>query len=52
MILLTAEIVVGDIHFDIRDGARESLMNGKWDPIDELLSNGHIEKVANSLSYS
>ena len=53
--LVNSEIVAGDIHFpfDIRDGARESLMNGKWDPIDELLSNGSsIEKVANSLSYS
>ena len=53
--LVNSEIVAGDTHFnfDIRDGARESLMNGKWDPIDELLSNGSsIEKVANSLSYS
>ena len=53
--LVNSEIIAGDTHFafDIREGARESLMNGKWDPIDELLSNGSsIEKVANSLSYS
>jgi 3-isopropylmalate/(R)-2-methylmalate dehydratase small subunit len=53
--LATKEILAGDINFTfgIREGARESLMNGKWDPIDELLSNGSsIEKVADSLSYS
>lgn len=53
--LVNSEIIAGDTHFafDIREGARESLMNGKWDPIDELLSKGSsIEKVANSLSYS
>jgi 3-isopropylmalate/(R)-2-methylmalate dehydratase small subunit len=53
--LAAKEILAGDINFtfEIREGARESLMNGKWDPIDELLSNGSsIEKVANSLSYS
>ena len=53
--IVDSEIIAGDTHlaFDIRDGARESLINGKWDPIDELLSNGSsIEKVANSLSYS
>ena len=53
--LVNSEIIAGDTHFafDIRDGARESLINGKWDPIDELLSNSSsIEKVANSLSYS
>ena len=53
--LVSSEIIAGDTHFafDTREGARESLMNGKWDPIDELLSNGSsIENVANSLSYS
>jgi len=53
--LVDSEIIAGDTHFafDIRDGARESLINGKWDPIDELLSNSSsIEKVANFLSYS
>src|SRR6056300_1042164 len=46
--LVNSEIIAGDTHFafDIRDGARESLINGKWDPIDELLSNSSsIEKV-------
>ena len=38
--------------FEIRDGARESLLNGKWDPIDELISKGkEIEKVAGNLIY-
>ena len=53
--LAAKEILAGDINFtfEIREGARESLMNGKWDSIDELLSNGSsIEKVANSLNYS
>ena len=53
--IVDSEIIAGDTHFafDIRDGARESLINGKWDPIDELLSNSSsIEKVANFLSYS
>ena len=53
--LAAKEILAGDINFtfEIREGARESLMNGKWDPIDELLCNGSsIEKVANSLNYS
>ena len=39
--------------FELRKGARDSLINGKWDPIDELLStSSEIEKVANSLLYS
>ena len=39
--------------FELRKGARDSLINGKWDPIDELLSKSpEIEKVANSLLYS
>ena len=52
--LVNREIVVNEIRFtfEIRDGARESLLNGKWDPIDELLSKGEdIQKVASSLSY-
>jgi 3-isopropylmalate/(R)-2-methylmalate dehydratase small subunit len=52
--LVNREIVVNEIRFtfEIRDGARESLINGKWDPIDELLSKGEdIQKVASSLSY-
>ena len=52
--LLNCEIHAGDIHFPfyIRDGARDSLINGKWDPIDELLSKSQeIEEVASSLCY-
>ena len=52
--LLNCEIHAGDSHFpfDIRDGARDSLINGKWDPIDELLSKTQeIEEVASSLCY-
>ena len=48
-------ILIGEarLAFDIREGARESLINGKWDPIDELLSNkANIENVASLLSYS
>lgn len=42
-----------EIAFELRKGARDSLINGKWDPIDELLStSSEIEKVANSLLYS
>ena len=38
--------------FELRDGARESLLNGKWDPIDELLGKGEaIEEVAKLLIY-
>ena len=53
--LMNNLILIGEasLAFDIREGARESLINGKWDPIDELLSNGaNIENVASSLSYS
>lgn len=39
--------------FNLRDGARDSLMNGKWDPLDELIGNAkEIEKVANSINYT
>ncbi len=38
--------------FDIRAGARDSLMNGSWDPLDELLQSGdEIDEVSRSLSY-
>ena len=52
--LLDSKIHAGDIEFrfDIREGARDSLLNGKWDPIDELISKGKdIERVAGSLIY-
>lgn len=38
--------------FDIRKDARDSLLNGKWDPIDELLSKStEIERISTSLIY-
>ena len=52
--LLESKIHAGDKYFsfEIREGARESLLNGKWDPLDELLSKSDdIEKVSASLSY-
>ena len=39
--------------FDLRPGARESLLNGAWDPLDELLeANNSIQDVHNLLSYT
>ena len=52
--LVDRKIHAGDSEFcfDIREGARESLLNGKWDPIDELISKGKdIERVAGNLIY-
>ena len=38
---------------NLRAGARDSLLNGAWDPLDELLgSNNSIEEVNKSLSYT
>jgi 3-isopropylmalate/(R)-2-methylmalate dehydratase small subunit len=37
---------------DIREGARSALMNGKWDPIQDLLDGaGAVGEVAASLPY-
>jgi len=37
---------------DMRAGARDSLLNGAWDPLDELLSaNKEVEQVAEDLAY-
>ena len=37
---------------DMRAGARDSLLNGAWDPLDELLSaNKEVEQVARDLAY-
>ena len=37
---------------DMRQGARDSLLNGAWDPLDELLSaNKEVEQVAKDLVY-
>ena len=38
---------------ELRPGARDSLLNGSWDPLDELLqSNDEIEQVNKSLAYT
>ena len=39
--------------FDLRPGARESLLNGAWDPLDELLEAiNSIQNVHNRLAYT
>ena len=53
--LVNREIVSGEsrLAFKISEGARESLLNGKWDPLDELLENSdQIEQVSSTLSYT
>ena len=37
---------------EMRAGARDSLLNGTWDPLDELLSaNPKVDQVAQNLAY-
>ena len=37
---------------DMRAGARDSLLNGAWDPLDELLSaNQEVDQVSQKLAY-
>ena len=37
---------------EMRAGARDSLLNGAWDPLDELLSaNSKVDQVAKQLAY-
>lgn len=37
---------------DMRAGARDSLLNGAWDPLDELLSaNLEVDQVSQKLAY-
>ena len=37
---------------EIRAGARDSLLNGAWDPLDELLSaSSEVDQVAQQLAY-
>ena len=37
---------------EMRAGARDSLLNGSWDPLDELLSaNSEVDQVAQQLAY-
>ena len=53
--LIDSKIISDEMQlpFDLRAGARDSLLNGKWDPLDELLGNSAaIENIAKSLSYS
>ena len=48
------EVRAGNLTFpcEMRAGARDSLLNGAWDPLDELLSTrSEIEKVAKQLNY-
>jgi 3-isopropylmalate/(R)-2-methylmalate dehydratase small subunit len=48
------KIRLGDHQFDceLRTGARDSLLNGTWDPLDELLTNRPaIDRTSNSLGY-
>jgi len=52
--LESKRITFGDLDFpcDIREGARNALMNGKWDPLQDLLSGAeHVEAVASGLPY-
>lgn len=47
-------VTFGDTVFsmDMPDGAREALINGKWDTIGELASqDAQIDKVASTLAY-
>ena len=49
------KVRVGNLSFDcsLRPGARDSLLNGTWDPLDELLEANHaIENIHGNLSYT
>ncbi len=53
--VIDLQIRAGDqiIKCDLKPGARESLLNGSWDPLDELLeANESIEKVHQRLAYT
>ncbi len=48
------QVKAGDLILpcDMRAGARDSLLNGSWDPLDELLSaKSDIDNVAQQLAY-
>ena len=48
------QVRAGDDLFpvDLRAGARDSLMNGMWDPLDELLrKNDQVDQLSKSLHY-
>jgi 3-isopropylmalate/(R)-2-methylmalate dehydratase small subunit len=41
-----------DLPCDLREGARDSLLNGRWDPLEELLqAKNEVEQTSSSLSY-
>ena len=49
------KIRLGDFVLDceLRDGARDSLLNGTWDPLDELLvARESIDRTSASLGYT
>ena len=48
------QIRAGDLNLpcELRAGARDSLLNGAWDPLDELLSaNQEVDQIAQNLAY-
>lgn len=48
------KVTAGDFSFDItmKEGARSALVNGKWDPITDLIANdADITRVAEELPY-
>jgi 3-isopropylmalate/(R)-2-methylmalate dehydratase small subunit len=52
--LETQAVCFGDrsVPAEIRDGARSALMNGKWDPLQDLLNHAEqVEAVAAGLPY-
>ena len=58
-VLITIDVVKKEIRFrdrripcEIREGARNALLNGKWDPLQDLLSHAEeVEAVAANLPY-
>jgi 3-isopropylmalate/(R)-2-methylmalate dehydratase small subunit len=48
------QVRAGDLALpcEMRSGARDSLLNGAWDPLDELLSaSSEVDQVAKQLAY-
>ena len=48
------QVRAGDLALpcEMRPGARDSLLNGAWDPLDELLSaSSEVDQVAQQLAY-
>ena len=48
------KVIAGELSLscEMRPGARESLLNGAWDPLDELLSaSSEVDQVAGRLAY-